>query len=87
MIKIISVNLVGSAYKGGTRMSGFATVFLNNGQTIHVPEEKSSFEGAIQFAEKNGCMVNGKWESVNASEYRQRLLEWVKTGFMPLAKP
>jgi len=75
--KVVGVTLIGSRYENGFRHEGYATVELSNGKTVFVPEEKASFDGALEFVGRDA----------DVKEMRERLDAWVRTGVMPPPKP
>lgn len=71
-MKVMSIRMVGEAYRNGQRMPGWGNVLLDDGKCLYVPEcESQGFDMIVAYAERNGH---------DTTYIRQRLAEWVKTG-------
>ena len=75
MATVTNVILVGGAYHRGRKCPGHGTVRLSNGVSMRIADSDAiGFEGCIVMAENAGH---------DATDFRRRIKEWVKTGKLP----
>jgi hypothetical protein len=70
--EVVSLKMVGGAYRGGVYQRGWGKIALSTGEIKFVNEENSrGFNAMCDYADQQG------WDTANM---RKRLEDWVSTG-------